>query len=81
MISPSRLNFQGSIDSCFEQFALERNVVIAAPCFSIVPLFLETTDTIAFLPSRALVNSNLAIIKSDLPTRKPESTPVGISVW
>ena len=63
--SSSRPNFRGSIDSWFEQFGLERNVVISAPCFSIVPLFLETTDTIAFLPSRALVNSNLAIIHLD----------------
>lgn len=60
--SPSRPNFRGSIDSWFEQFGLERNVVISAPCFSIVPLYLETTDAIAFLPSRALVDSKLAII-------------------
>jgi DNA-binding transcriptional LysR family regulator len=60
--SPSRPNFRGSIDTWFEQFGLERNVVISAPCFSIVPLYLETTDAIAFLPSRALVDTNLATI-------------------
>ncbi len=37
-------------------------MVISAPCFSIVPLFLEAPDTIAFLLSRALVNSKLAAI-------------------
>ncbi|ASJ70716.1 LysR family transcriptional regulator [Granulosicoccus antarcticus] len=61
--SPSRPNFRGSIDSWFEQFGLERNVVISAPCFSIVPLYLETTDAIAFLPSRALIDSKLATIE------------------
>jgi len=60
--SPSRPNFRGSIDTWFEQFGLKRNVVISAPCFSIVPLYLETTDAIAFLPSRALVDTNLATI-------------------
>jgi len=60
--SPSRPNFRGSIDSWFEQFGLKRNVVISAPCFSIVPLYLESTDAIAFLPSRALAGSNLTSI-------------------
>ncbi|MCM2681117.1 LysR family transcriptional regulator [Echinimonas agarilytica] len=60
--SPSRPNFRGSIDSWFEEFGLKRNVVISAPCFSIVPLYLDATDAIAFLPSRALIGSNLSII-------------------
>lgn len=57
--SPSRPNFRGSIDTWFEEHGLTRNVVISAPCFSIVPLYLETTEAIAFLPSRALGDSNL----------------------
>ena len=66
--SPSRPNFRGSIDSWFDQFGLERNVVISAPCFSVVPGLLEKTDAIAFLPSRALLGTNLATIelKEDL---------------
>jgi len=52
--SPSRPNFKGSIDDWFRSFGLTRNVVISAPCFSTVPLYLETTDCIAFLPSRAV---------------------------
>jgi len=75
--SPSRPNFRGSIDKWFEQYGLKRNVVISAPCFSVVPLYLETTDAIAFLPSRALVDGNLGII--DL-----QETPVSfdvISAW
>ncbi|WP_339674089.1 LysR family transcriptional regulator [Dasania marina] len=75
--SPSRPNFRGSIDTWFEQFGLKRNVVISAPCFSIVPLYLETTDAIAFLPSRALIDSNLATI--DLK-ESPVSFDV-ISAW
>ncbi len=75
--SPSRPNFRGSIDTWFEQFGLKRNVVISAPCFSIVPLYLETTDAIAFLPSRAIVDSNLTAI--DLK-EKPVSFDV-ISAW
>lgn len=57
--SPSRPNFRGSIDACFEEAGLTRNVVISAPCFSVVPRYIETTDAIAFLPSRALINDNL----------------------
>jgi len=60
--SPSRPNFRGSIDAWFEGHGLTRNVVISAPCFSIVPLYLETTDAIAFLPSRALIDSNLVAL-------------------
>jgi len=57
--SPSRPNFKGSIDDWFKQFGLERNIVVSAPCFSIVPMYLETTDSIAFLPSRAIQGLNL----------------------
>lgn len=75
--SPSRPNFRGSIDKWFEQFGLKRNIVISAPCFSIVPLYLEATDAIAFLPSKVLIDNKLAII--DL-----EESPVifeVISAW
>ena len=61
--SPSRPNFRGSIDNWFDQFGAERNVVISAPCFSVVPGLLEKTDAIAFLPSKALQGTNLAMIK------------------
>lgn len=60
--SPSRPNFKGSIDDWFAQFGLKRNIVISAPCFSIVPMYLETTDSIAFLPSRAIKGLNLVEI-------------------
>lgn len=60
--SPSRPNFKGSIDDWFKQFGLERNIVVSAPCFSIVPMYLETTDSIAFLPSRATQGLNLSEI-------------------
>jgi len=57
--SPSRPNFKGSIDDWFKKFGLTRNIVVSAPCFSIVPLYLETTDSIAFLPSRAIKGLDL----------------------
>lgn len=60
--SPSRPNFKGSIDDWFKQFGLKRNIVISAPCFSIVPMYLETTDSIAFLPSRAIKGLDLVEI-------------------
>ncbi|ABX48907.1 LysR family transcriptional regulator [Shewanella sp. SP2S2-4] len=66
--SPSRPNFKGSIDDWFKQFGLERNVVVSAPCFSVVPLYLETTDSIAFLPSRAVEGLNVTqIVMSESP--------------
>ncbi len=60
--SPSRPNFKGSIDDWFKQFGLSRNIVVSAPCFSIVPMYLETTDSIAFLPSRAIKSLDLVEI-------------------
>ena len=61
--SPSRPNFKGSIDDWFKSFGLSRNVVVSAPCFSIVPMYLEVTDSIAFLPSRAITELNLLEIE------------------
>ncbi len=75
--SPSRPNFKGSIDEWFKQFGLERNVVVSAPCFSVVPLYLETTDSIAFLPSRAV--DGLNVTRIDM-SESPESFDV-IAAW
>ncbi|WP_192022053.1 LysR family transcriptional regulator [Shewanella sp. WPAGA9] len=75
--SPSRPNFKGSIDTWFAQFGLKRNVVISAPCFSIVPMYLNTTDSIAFLPSRAI--NSLDLVEIPL-TETPESFDV-IAAW
>ncbi|EHU0383044.1 LysR family transcriptional regulator [Vibrio cholerae] len=75
--SPSRPNFKGSIDEWFKQFGLERNVVVSAPCFSVVPLYLETTDSIAFLPSRAV--NGLNVTRIDM-SESPESFDV-IAAW
>jgi DNA-binding transcriptional LysR family regulator len=75
--SPSRPNFKGSIDNWFKQFGLKRNIVISAPCFSIVPMYLETTDSIAFLPSRALKGTDLIEIQLE---QSPEPIDV-IAAW
>jgi DNA-binding transcriptional LysR family regulator len=75
--SPSRPNFKGSIDDWFKQFGLKRNVVISAPCFSIVPMYLATTDSIAFLPSRAIKETDLIEIQLE---QSPESFDV-IAAW
>ncbi|EPJ45492.1 MAG: NodD transcription activator-related protein [Osedax symbiont Rs2] len=75
--SPSRPNFKGSIDDWFAQFGLKRNIVISAPCFSIVPMYLETTDSIAFLPSRAIKGLNLVEIPLD---KTPDKFDV-IAAW
>ncbi|MBU2869488.1 LysR family transcriptional regulator [Colwellia sp. E2M01] len=61
--SPSRPNFKGSINDWFKTFGLKRNIVVSAPCFSIVPMYLETTDSIAFLPARAIIGLDLIEIK------------------
>jgi len=75
--SPSRPNFKGSIDDWFAKFGLKRNIVISAPCFSIVPMYLETTDSIAFLPSRAINGLNLTVIPLD---QTPDKFDV-IAAW
>ncbi len=75
--SPSRPNFKGSIDDWFKEFGLQRNIVVSAPCFSIVPLYLETTDSLAFLPSRAI--QGLDLIEVELE-HSPSSFDV-IAAW
>ncbi|MEH6404250.1 MAG: LysR family transcriptional regulator [Sneathiella sp.] len=75
--SPARPNFKGAIDDWFKQFGLKRNIVITAPCFSVVPLYLETTDSIAFLPSRANVSKDLVEVKLD---KSPDNFDV-IAAW
>lgn len=75
--SPSRPNFKGSIDDWFKQFGLKRNIVVSAPCFSIVPMYLETTDSIAFLPSRAIEGLDLTKIQLE---HVPEPFDV-IAAW
>ena len=75
--SPSRPNFKGSIDDWFKTFGFKRNVVVSAPCFSIVPMYLETTDSIAFLPSRAIKGLDLIEIKLE---QSPDKFDV-IAAW
>lgn len=75
--SPSRPNFRGSIDDWFKQFGLKRNVVVSAPCFSIVPMYLNTTDSIAFLPSRAIKGLDLVEITLE---QSPDKFDV-IAAW
>lgn len=75
--SPSRPNFKDSIDEWFKQFGLERNVVVSAPCFSVVPLYLQATDTIAFLPSRAIQGLGLIEVVLD---KKPKPFDI-IAAW
>jgi len=75
--SPSRPNFKGSIDDWFKKFGLKRNIVVSAPCFSIVPMYLETTDSIAFLPSRAIEGLDLINIQLE---KLPEPFDV-IAAW
>lgn len=75
--SPSRPNFKGSIDDWFKQLGLERNVMVSAPCFSVVPMYLETTDSIAFLPAKAIEGLDLSIIDLE---HSPEPFDV-IAAW
>jgi len=75
--SPSRPNFKGSIDDWFKRFGLKRNIVVSAPCFSIVPMYLETTDSIAFLPSRAIKGLDLVEISLE---QSPDKFDV-IAAW
>lgn len=75
--SPSRPNFKGSIDDWFSEFGLKRNIVISAPCFSTVPMYLETTDSIAFLPSRAITGLDLVEVTLE---QSPKTFDV-IAAW
>lgn len=75
--SPSRPNFKGSIDDWLESSGAKRNIVISAPCFSVIPLYLQSTDAIAFLPSRAVTGTDLCQLPLE---KKPDNFDV-IAAW
>lgn len=75
--SPSRPNFKGSIDDWFKEFGLRRNIVVSAPCFSVVPMYLKATDLIAFLPSRAIKGLDLI----EIPLEQSPNTFDVIAAW
>jgi len=51
--------------------------MISAPCFSVVPAYLEATDALAFLPARAI--EHLDLVEIDLE-HTPDSFDV-IAAW
>ncbi|MFI8621162.1 MAG: LysR family transcriptional regulator [Marinomonas sp.] len=59
VVSPSRANLKGSHDQWFANKGFNRNIVMSVPSFSAVPNILQTTDMIAFFPSRLLPNDKV----------------------
>jgi len=59
VVSASRANLRGSHDRWFADKGYKRNIVMSVPGFSSVPDLLNTTDLIAFYPSRLLPNSKV----------------------
>ncbi|WHI45001.1 LysR family transcriptional regulator [Microbulbifer sp. VAAF005] len=59
VVSPSRGDLRGMADSWFEQFGLERNVVLSVPSFAAAAECIASTNTVAFLPSRLLPDPRL----------------------
>ena len=62
VVSPSRGDLHGMIDSWFEEFGLTRNVVLSVPSFAVAAQCVATTDTLAFLPSRLLPDDRLRAV-------------------
>jgi DNA-binding transcriptional LysR family regulator len=65
VVSPSRANLRGSHDQWFAEKGLKRNIVMSVPGFSAVPELLNSTDLIAFYPSRLLPNAQVTTIAVD----------------
>ena len=61
-VSPFLPKHTGSVDDWFREAGLTPNVVISAPCFTVVPAYLEMADVIAFLPSRSISNNSLKVL-------------------
>ncbi|MFD2205969.1 LysR family transcriptional regulator [Kiloniella antarctica] len=59
IVSQSRPDFRGSIDTLFEEQGMKRNVIMSAPCFSVVPHYIKNSDAIAFIPSRSMPKDGL----------------------
>ncbi|GHB43027.1 transcriptional regulator [Pseudovibrio japonicus] len=53
------------VTSWFKEAGFAPNIVVSAPCFSAVPKYLVTTQTIAFLPSRIPLNPGIEHIALD----------------
>ena len=65
VISLSRYNLRGSADAWFAQEGLTRNIVMSIPSFSAASDIIESTDIVAFLPSRLLPNNKVKILQLD----------------
>ena len=56
VVSPSRGDFRGMVDTWFEAEGLQRNVVLSVPSFASAVECISATDTLAFLPSRLVLD-------------------------
>lgn len=66
VVSASRANLRGSHDRWFANKGFKRNIVMSVPGFSSVPDLLNTTDLIAFYPSRLLPNAKVKPLEIEL---------------
>jgi len=69
IVSPSRANLKGSHDAWFAKKGLTRNVIMSVPSFATAADIIQSTNTIAFLPSRILPDPK--IIPIDLHELPP----------
>lgn len=59
VVSPGRANLIGSADDWFRQEGLERDIILSAPHFLLLPDMIAATGTVAFFPSRLLPDTRL----------------------
>lgn len=62
VVSPSRGELRGMADTWFEEFGLQRNVVLSVPSFAAAAECIASTNTVAFLPSRLLPDERLSTL-------------------
>lgn len=63
VVSPRRGNLVGSADSWFQSQGLQRDTILSAPHFLLIPDIVVATGAVAFLPSRLLPDPRLARVR------------------
>ncbi|PWW03376.1 LysR family transcriptional regulator [Hoeflea marina] len=75
VVSPARANLIGSADDWLKRCGLTRNIILSVPHFLLLPLVVEATGAVAFVPSRLLPNPHLVRLMLD-----GDVTPPGFEV-
>lgn len=71
VVSPRKANLLGSADAWFHAQGLQRETILSAPHFLLIPDIVVATGALAFIPSRLMPDARLAQVALAGKTRPP----------